>query len=184
MRRFGIFPPTKPLFMSQTFSDLLATGNLRTTGASNSMVQQVNSQEAFDLLFACTQHHDRKVVMRSLDAVEKITLSQPQFLKPHKKTLLQLMEVVEHKEAKWHLAQLAPRLPLTIAETGKVWHLLTQWALNTKESRIVRALSVQALHDLLPRVPQLQEDLAYTAAKMYEEKVPSINARIRKLKLL
>lgn len=94
------------------------------------------------------------------------------------------MEIAEHKEAKWHLAQLVPRLPLTTNETGRVWHRLTQWALDKGESRIVRALSVQALHDLLPRVPQLREDLVYTATLMYAEQIPSINARIRKLKLL
>lgn len=165
-------------------SEMLAAGNLRTTGASNGIAQQVTTQEAFDLLFACTQHPDRKVVMRSLDAMEKITLTHPHFLKRHKKEILYLFEGAEHKEAKWHLAQLVPRLPLTRSEIGKAWHRLTHWALDKEESRIVRALSVQALHDLLPRVPQLSDDLLHTAARMYGEKVPSINARIRKLKLL
>ena len=170
--------------MKPHFPELLAGGDLRTTGASNNIVRQVSTQEAFDELFACTRHPNRKVVMRSLDAIEKIAAEQPQFLAGHKKELLSLLETAEQKEAKWHLAQLVPRLPLTTNETGRVWHRLTQWALDKGESRIVRALSVQALHDLLPRVPQLREDLVYTATLMYAEQIPSINARIRKLKLL
>jgi hypothetical protein len=170
--------------MTLSFAEMLAAGDLRTIGVSNNIAQQVATQKAFDQLFACTQNPDRRVVMRCLDAIEKLTREQPQFLKRHKKELLCLLEKAEHKEAKWHLAQLVPRLPLTVDETGRVWHLLTQWALDKGESRIVRALSVHALHDLLPEVPELSDDLAYTATRMYEEKVPSINARIRKLKLL
>jgi hypothetical protein len=105
-------------------ADILKGGDLRSIGQTNKIFQQ---------LF----HSDRKIVMRSADAIEKITLKHPAFLKQHKASILKLIETAKHNELKWHLALIVSRLHLTIKEFEKIWQTLTGWANDKKESKIV-----------------------------------------------
>lgn len=84
-------------------------------------------------------------------------------------------------ELKWHLASLAPRMQWHDDEWVFLWDLLTQWALDKKESRIVRVNAIQALSDLLPQHPELAQDFHWTLTEIAKEQIPSINARIRKI---
>ena len=55
--------------------------------------------------------------MRAADAAEKITVTRPELLKPHKLELLGLLDEAEQIELRWHLALMAPRLALTVRRT-------------------------------------------------------------------
>ena len=162
--------------------DILKGGDLRSIGQGNKIASSIDNQESFDELFQLLFHSDRKVVMRSADAVEKITLKNTTFLERHKASILKLIETAKHIELKWHLALIASRLELTKREFRKVWQILSDWANNKKESKIVRVNSMQGLFNLLQTNRELKQDFNLTLNRIEKENIPSINARIKKLK--
>jgi hypothetical protein len=166
----------------KNFKEILSGGDLRSKGQSDKIVSLIDNQQKFDELFSLLFHTDRIVVMRATDAIEKITLHHPEFLTTHKKEILQLCSEAENIEFKWHLALLVPRLKLTKQELGKVWQILSDWATDKKESKIVRVDSLQGLFDLLIQSKELNKDLQFTLSKIEKENVPSLNARIRKIR--
>ena len=164
------------------FTNLLVGKDLRSVRQNSIVVASVRDQHSFDELFKLTLHHERPLVMRSVDAVEKITRNRPEFLEPHKSQLLSILKSADHKELKWHIAQLISRVKLTRTELEDVWHVLTYWALNRNESKIVRVNALQGLFDLSRINHHLNKDFLKTLAAMEHEMIPSIRARIRKLK--
>jgi hypothetical protein len=164
--------------------DKLKGGDLRSIGEANEIVKVINTQTDFDRLFLGLFHSDRKVAMRTIDAIEKITLVKSKFLATHKKEILELCNNVKNIELKWHLALLVTRLSLTAEELGSIWQLLTIWATDKKESKIVRVNSVQSLFILLHANKELEKDFNLTLDEILKENVPSLVARIRKIKML
>jgi len=164
------------------FEKLLSGGDLRSLGKSNSVVSTVKSQDDFDDLMKYLDHSDRIIVMRTADAVEKITIHYPQYLFKHKKKILQLCKTAINKELKWHLALLLPRLNLTPKEVKSAWDLLSGWTTDKTNSRIVRVNSIQALYEFSIRDIKLKEKLNLLLTQVYKEHIPSLNARINKLK--
>ena len=162
--------------------DKLKGGDLRSIGRSNAVVRQIHGQPAFDQLFKGMFDDDRLVVMRSADAIEKITALTPRYLKPHKKSLIRLIRSARDKELKWHLALLVSRVALGQIEIGEIWHRVTGWATDGNESKIVRVNSVQCLFELLKQYPRLTSDFRQTLVNLESQGVPSITARIKKLK--
>ncbi len=162
----------------------LIEGDLRSISKVDQLVEQITTQADFDVLFKYLQTDDRLVVMRTADAVEKITRQNPQFLVVHKKAYFSLLTKAKNKELKWHLAQLAARFSYSSEELEVIWQRLQKWATDKKESKIVRVNAVQALFDLslidLSRRPQFQK----MAQILKSEGVPSIDARLRKLNIL
>jgi hypothetical protein len=165
------------------FENILKGDDLRSIGQSYKVVSQVNSQTLFDRLFKLLFHPNRQIVMRSADAIEKITISNPQYLKKHKIAILDLCNQAHDKELKWHLTLLVTRLKLSIHELDKVWQLLTNWATNKKESKIVRVNSIQGLYDLLKQQKSLKQKFLLIISDLENENIPSINARIKKFKI-
>ncbi|MBS7787690.1 hypothetical protein KIH23_10305 [Flavobacterium sp. CYK-55] len=163
------------------FQDILKGGDLRSIGKANKIVAMVNNQTAFDELFEGLTYSDRKVVMRTADAIEKITLRKSDYLQKHKIELLNLCQSAKDIELKWHLALLVSRLNLTQKELGNTWDLLTKWASDRKESKIVRVNSIQGLFNLLQQNPSLSQDFNLTLSEIGKENVASLNARIKKL---
>jgi hypothetical protein len=165
-----------------SISNKLRGGDLRSIGKADTVVSEITNQEKFDKLFKGLFNTERSVVMRSADVIEKITITHPEYLKFHKKDLLRLLQTAGHIELKWHLAQLISRLKLSEKETGIAWDKLTQWANDKKESRIVRVFSLQALYDIQKQYPELKKDFMGTMNTLDRENIPSIKARIRKLR--
>ena len=163
------------------FQEILKGGDLRSIGKANEIVGIVNNQTAFDELFEGLTYSDRKVVMRTADAIEKITLRKSDYLQKHKAELLDLCQRAKDIELKWHMALLVSRLILTQKELGNTWDLLTKWATDRKESKIVRVNSIQGLFNLFQQNPELSQDFNLTISEIEKENVPSINARIKKL---
>ena len=164
----------------------LKGGDLRSLGNTKVVVSQITNQQKFDELFKNLFDADRLVVMRTSDAVEKITQTHPEYLDSHKKELLELFQTANNIELKWHLAQLIPRLiirlKLSEEETGAAWNKLIQWAMDNSGSRIVRVNSMQALFDIQKQYPELQKDFTNTLSKLDRENIPSLVARIKKLR--
>lgn len=163
------------------YSNILSGGDLRSIGKANEVASMVKTAKDFDKLFNGLYHPDRKVVMRTADAIEKISIDHPEFLQKHKTSLLGLCRQTAPIELKWHLAQLLARLTLSAKEQQEVWNLLTAWAADTKESRIVRVNAIQALYSLTPQKPSWWKDFSQLLAEIRKENIASLNARIRKL---
>ena len=160
---------------------LLKGGDLRSIGRSNEVVRQIKNQNDFDNLFQYLFHEDRIVAMRAADVIEKVTLANGRYLNKHKIKFIELCKNNPNKEVRWHLALLVPRLILSNNELAEIWELLSLWALDKKESRIVRVNSIQGLFNILQKNKQFLEDFNLITANLGKENIPSINARLRKL---
>lgn len=166
----------------QDFARLLLGKDLRTIKKSNKVVQLVEDQATFDTLFALLLHHERTLVMRAADAVEKITIRHKEFLQPHKHQILSLLKSPIPIEFKWHVAQLIPRLQWDPEELQDVWTTLAYWAQNPNESKIVRVSALQALFELSQLNPSFKQRFINVFQILEHETIPSLKARIRKLR--
>jgi hypothetical protein len=163
------------------FAHLLLGKDLRKLKNNKKVLEAVRDQKSFDKLFGLIFHHERPLVMRAADAVEKITLKHTEYLAPHKDQLLRALKSSDHKELKWHIAQLMPRITLTPPELEDVWHSLTYWARNPNESKIVRVNALQGLFDIAINFPHLKNEFKQTTHEVSHEPIPSLQARIKKL---
>jgi hypothetical protein len=164
------------------FAKLLTGRDLRRLKNNKKVIDAVHDQRGFDELFELIFDQDRSLVMRAVDAVEKVTIRDPEYLKPHRAQLLNILKSADHKELKWHIAQLIPRMDLSKKELHDVSHILVHWAGNKNESRLVRVNSLQGLYDLSLNRPELKENFMATMKLMEREAIPSIQARVRKIK--
>jgi hypothetical protein len=168
----------------QAFANLLLGRDLRTIRQNSIVVRSVKDQRSFDELFSLVFHHERALVMKAVDAVEKVTRNYHGFLQPHKDQLISALKSADHKELKWHIAQLIPRIALSQAELTDVRHILLYWILNKNESKIARVNALQGLFELSGKHAEVKEDLARAVSTLQHEMIPSLQARLRKLKLI
>lgn len=166
----------------KSIPDILKGGDLRSIGNVNQVIEQIKDQQTFNELFLELFNPDRKVVMRVADAIEKITLDNPSYLNEHKDEILKFCNTAQHIELKWHLALLVPRLNLSKNEVEKAWKILKNWATDKNESKIVRVNSLQGLYAVGQENKMFLTDLNQIMKEMVQENIPSMNARIRKLK--
>jgi len=133
---------------------LLRVGDLRTAGKSEEVVKlALSNPELFKAVINAILSDDPGTRMRAYDAVEKITLDHPEWLKPYKKLFLNRIVTSDQKEVKWHIAQILPRFTLTKNEREKVFSLMLTYL--DDDSRIVKTFAMQALTDIA------MQDIAY-----------------------
>ena len=161
----------------------LSGGDLRSIGSVNELLPLIKTQNDFDELFVYMFSEDRLLVMRAADAVEKITLTKPDYLDKHKQNILKLLGASKDKELKWHLALLASRIKYTAKEFVEVFKVLTIWAEDKTESKIVRVNSLQSLYNLSRENKELRKDFKTLIDKISKENIPSINARLKKFQI-
>jgi hypothetical protein len=158
--------------------------DLRSAGNVDKVKTFIKDQQGFDQLVAGLLSDDRVLVMRTADSIEKITRTNASYLQPHRSLLLSLLSEADHKELKWHLAQILTRVKLDKEEQKQVASKLRRWALDKSESRIVRVNALQGIFDLAMINPAFSKDLQDLLKTVEPEPVPSIRARIRKIKSL
>ncbi|MHC5228126.1 hypothetical protein ACYSNW_07600 [Enterococcus sp. LJL99] len=167
----------------ETMREQLSGKDLRSISKVDYLVDKVTTQVLFDQLFQFLYDEDRLVVMRSADAIEKITLNKPTFLATHKEEVFLLCKQAENKELKWHLALLLSRFSYTSDESDIIFSILRNWLLDQNESRIVRTNALQALYDLTVNIPWFQGEFSKVISQIQSEAIPALHARIRKLQL-
>ena len=160
---------------------LLSGGDLRSIGQSNHVVGLIKNQADFDNLFQFLFHENRLIAMKAADAIEKITVSTGGYLTKHKHKLIRLCKQDLPKEIKWHLALLVSRITLYGTELEEIWRVVSSWALDKTESRIVRVNSLQALFTITENHKQFRKELNAITVSLRNENIPSLNARIKKL---
>lgn len=168
--------------MSDELFKKLSGGDLRSIGKADLVVNEIKNQNEFDTLFSCLHSDDRLIVMRAADAIEKITAKRGDFLCVHKEEILAFCKCADNIEFKWHLALLLPRLSFSGSEYTAVWEILSSWLLNSTESKIVRVNSLQALFELSKQDLEAKEKLNSILIEVEKENIPSLLARIRKIR--
>ena len=165
-----------------TVLDRLAGGDFRSIGGSNRVVQSaLANPKIFPNIFAGLLHADPLIRMRAADAVEKITKIHPEWLQPFKRTLLQKVVLIEQQEIRWHVAQMIPRLNVTVQERNGIVQALFTWLNNKRESKIVRVMALQALFDLAKSDTHLKTKVIRRLRELVRTGAPSLRSRSRKL---
>ena len=119
------------------------------------------------------------VRMRAADAMEKISLDNPQSLQPFKTELIRLAQQTQQQELRWHTAQMIPRLKLTPKEAATVTDILFDY-LNDK-SKIVVTFAIQALSDLALTKGDASARVIRAIEKLTRTGSPAIQSRGKKL---
>ena len=159
---------------------LLQGGVRRSIGRSDEVSAKVlENPRLFPTLISGLWHDDPLVRMRAADAAEKVTRQRPDLLVPHKKELLGLMAEAEQAELRWHLAVLAPRLPLNTKERQLVSSLLKSY-LQDRHS-IVKTLALQGLANLAQTDPSLRMETKEILQQACKSGTAAMKARSRKL---
>lgn len=165
--------------MHPLLQKLLGTDR-RSIGKVNEIVTDVLADpRLFGIVFNGMRDADAVLRMRCADAVEKITLTHPEYLRPYKRKLLQHVAKIEQPEVRWHVAQLLARLELTPAERREVIRIL--FAYLKDESKIVKTFSMQALAELAAQEIELRPAIIKKLQALTRTGSPAMKARGRKL---
>lgn len=158
-------------------------GDLRSIGESNQIARLVLKRpQLFKELIRAICLTNPLIRARASDAVEKITAEQPVLLRPYKKFILTKLAPIAQQEVRWHVAQLIPRLPLTVNERRRAFRMLLAWIRNSQEkSNIVKVFSMQAAFDLARGIPKLERRVVPVIKAMLQSKAPSLRSRARKM---
>jgi hypothetical protein len=166
---------TKPSILRK-----LGGGDRRSIGRSSEVVTEVLANPAlFGSLFAGLFADDPVVRARAADAVEKISVIHPEYLRPYKSKLIGQLARGDQKEVRWHIAQMLPRLQWTQREERQVWEILKIYLQDT--SSIVKTFAMQALADLAQQRPALRPAVLRQLQNLTASGTPAMRARGRKL---
>jgi len=158
----------------------LQGGDRRSIGRSNEVTGLVlKHPRLFSALVEGMWHQDSRVRMRAADVVEKVSRSEPVWLKPFKVELLGLMAETRQHELRWHLALIAPRLPLTAQERRRAVEMVHCYLED--RSSIVKTFAMQGLADLASSDAELRPAIIELLRKLTGSGTPAMKARGRKL---
>ena len=158
----------------------LSGGDLRSIGRADEVVDDIGRKPAlFDAVFMGLYDDDPCVRMRSADVVEKVTRSHPEYLGKWKTAVLDDISRVDQQEVIWHMAQIFPRIPWTLAERKKVLGLLRKYLEH--QSKIVVVSTMQALAELAEQHPKLKNEAVRLIRPLTLGGSPAIRARGKKL---
>ena len=158
----------------------LRGGDRRSIGKVDEVVSAVRKKpDLFKHLASGLFEEDPVVRMRAADAMEKISLDNPEFLQPFKRKLIRLAAESQQQELRWHLAQMIPRLKLTPKETATLTEILFDY-LNDK-SKIVVTFAMQALADLALKKAITSTGVIRAIETLTQTGSPAIQSRGKKL---
>ena len=158
----------------------LEGGDRRSIGRSNEVVADVIADPTlFNVLFSGLLSDDALLRMRSADAIEKITVRHPEYLRPYRTKLIGEVAQLDQKEVRWHLAQMFSRVKWNRTGLQRVMSILMEY-LNDRSS-IVKTFAMQALADLAQQAPELRPTVLLHLQELTAIGTPAMKARGRKL---
>ena len=164
----------------QAIVSMLKGGDRRSIGKANQIANLILSEpKRFAELIQCLWDDDPIVRMRAADAAEKVTLTRPELLNPHKQELLGLLAETEQIELRWHLALMVPRLALTASERRRAAENLRRYLED--RSSIVKTFTLQGLADLARQDASLRELAKQAIEESLRKGTAAMKARARKL---
>ncbi len=159
---------------------MLQGGDRRSIAGSNRAVALIMAQpQLFDVLISGIVLDDPLLCMRCADAAEKVTALRPEYLRPHKRKLIEDWSRIEQKEVRWHVAAMLSRLQLNQREQQRVINILFSYANDT--SSIVKTMAMQSLADLAMRDEKLRPLVRQHIKELSVTGTPAMRARGRKL---
>jgi len=159
---------------------MLKGGDRRSIGRSQQVVKLVSRQpERFPELLKCLWEEDPVIRMRAADAAEKVTLTHPELLNPHKQELLGLLDEAQQIELRWHLALMVPRVTLSAQERARAAASLQRYLED--RSSMVKTFALQGLADFARQDAQLREPAQRIIEESLRTGTAALKARARKL---
>jgi hypothetical protein len=119
--------------------------------------------------------------MRAADAVEKLTVTNPEWLRPIKRRFICLAACTEQQELRWHLAQMLLRLELSRRDRMVVAAICRGYLQD--QSRVVKTFAMQSLADLALQDPGLRNSIRPLISFVTKTGSLSMKSRGRKLML-
>jgi hypothetical protein len=158
----------------------LAGGDRRSIGKADRIVNRILKAPALlgDVVRGFTQA-DPVIRMRCADVAEKVSAVHPEWLQKHKQALLSFASTVQEKEARWHMAQMLPRLELSPRERRSVVALLLDYLEDS--SQIVKTCSIQALFDMSETDAELRARVVPILQGAVRDGSPAARSRAKKL---
>ena len=158
----------------------LQGGDRRSIGNVNEVVVAVQKKpDLFKGLVSGLFDDNPVVCMRAADAMEKISAEDPHILQPFKTQLIRLAQQTQQQELRWHLAQMIPRLKLTLKETAAATDILFDYLED--KSKIVVTFAMQALSDLAIKEGAISTRVIRAIEKLTQTGSPAIQSRGKKL---
>ncbi len=152
----------------------------RSIGNANQIVLQVlKTPSLIKKLIEILKIDDPVLRMRTADVIEKISRSQPEYLHPYKKILLNEGMPIQQQEVRWHMAQILPRLSLKKNERKRTVKQLFQYLED--ESKIVKTFAMQALADFAFEDNQLKKKVISIIEDLTKTGSAAMRARGKKL---
>ena len=159
---------------------ILRGGDRRSIGKVDEVVAAVQkTPDLFKDLVSGLFDEDPVVRMRAADAMEKISGDDRHILQPFKPRLIRLARQTQQQELRWHLAQMIPRLKLTLKERAIVTEIF--FAYLEDHSKIVVTLAMQALSDLAIEEGSVTNRVFRAIEKQTRTGSPAIQSRGKKL---
>jgi hypothetical protein len=159
---------------------LLQDRDRRSIGRSDEVAALVVKQaKLFRELIQCLWHDDALVRMRAADAAEKVSARNPRLLARYKSQLLGLLAETAQIEVRWHLAQMIPRLQLTLRERQRAAAALRRYL--DDRSSIVRTFALQGLSELSANDTALRSETKQLLEEVLHSGTAAMKARARKL---
>jgi hypothetical protein len=151
----------------------------RSTGRADKVAEVAKKPVLFQQLIAGLWDEEAVARMRSADAAEKVTRKNYGLLASYRKELLSLLAEASGQEARWHLAVMVRRLPLSKAERKQAVSLL-QGYLEDRSS-IVKTFALHGLADLAAAEPSIRETVIQTLQETPRKGTAAMKARSKKL---
>jgi hypothetical protein len=160
--------------------DKLRSGDRRSIGRSDEVAKTISrNAKLFSQVLTATLDADPVIRMRAADAIEKASAINPKLLQPHKRIILKKIAAIPQQEVRWHIAQVLPRLKLTLKERDHAAAILFDY-LEDKSS-IVKTFAMQALADFALSDSQLQKRIVPMLEFLTANGTAAMRARGRKL---
>jgi hypothetical protein len=161
---------------------MLEGGDRRSIGRSNEAVALVlvlDKPDLFDVLMSGMCLSDPLVRIRCADAAEKVFVLHPEYLRPHKRALIEDYSRIEQKEVRWHVAAMLVRPPLTGKEQKRIIDILLSY--TNARSSVVKTIAMQGLADLAMRDEKLRPLVLRHIKELCVIGTPAMRARGRRL---
>jgi hypothetical protein len=163
-----------------SIATMLKGGDRRSIGKANEITKLVLSEpKRFAELLECLWDIDPAIRMRAADAAEKVTVTLPELLNPHKQELLGLLDEAEQIELRWHLALMVPRLSLSGPERARAAATFQRYLED--RSSIVKTFALQGLADLARQDSNLRGPARQVLEESLRSGTAAMKARARKL---